>query len=275
MFYRVKGVPALPPEGMVVIPAGINSGTNPLGAGESYSIKYPETYSLTNESAFYMDATEVTKGQWDVVYNWATNHNYSFSSPGYGQGADHPVFRVNWYDCAKWCNARSEMNGLIPCYTVGGGIYKTGESAPDCDLDAGGYRLPTSGEWEYAARGGLSGKRFPWGDTITHSEANYYSSTIYEYDTSPTRQYHPDYGNERYPYTSPAGSFAANGYGLYDMSGHLAEWCTDWYSGFEGSRRETRGGRWSAAANHARCGQEKWAYPDSSELLIGFRAVYP
>ena len=89
MFFSVKGIPALPPEGMDEVPSGINSGTNPLATGESYSIKYPETYSLTNKSAFYMDATEVTKGQWDTVYTWATNHNYSFSSPGYGQSILH------------------------------------------------------------------------------------------------------------------------------------------------------------------------------------------
>ena len=226
MFFQVKGTPAIP-EGMVVIPAGINSGTNPLGAGESYSTDYPQTYSLTNGSAFYMDATEVTKEQWDVVYTCATNHSYSFSSPGYSKGTNHPVFWVNWYDCAKWCNARSEMNGLTPCYTVSSNVYKTGESTPDCDLDAGGYRLPTSDEWEYAARGGLNSKRFPWGDTITHSEANYYSSSVYDYDISPTRQYHPDYWGIHEPYTSPLGSFAANDYGLYDISGNMSEWSND------------------------------------------------
>ena len=275
MYFRVSGTLALPLEGMVEIPAGINSGTNPLGAGESYQVYYPETYSLTNETAFYMDATEVTKAKWDVVYNWATNHSYSFSSPGYGQGMDHPVFMVNWYDSAKWCNARSEMSGKTPCYTVDGSIYKTGESTPDCDLDAVGHRLPTSGEWEYAARGGLSGKRFPWGDTITHSEANYYSSSTYDYDTSPTRQYHPDYGNEHSPFTSPAGSFAANGYGLYDMTGNMFEWSADWHPSFEGTSRGIRSGSAHADARNARCGYEYWSYPGESSVFVGFRSVLP
>ncbi len=144
--------------GMVRIPGGTNSGSDDFGA-----------YSLT-VSSFYMDRTKVTKAQWDRVYNWAVSHGYSFDNAGSGKASNHPVQNVNWYDCVKWCNARSEMEGKTPCYNL---------STWSCDFNANGYRLPTSDEWEYAARGGLSGKRFPWGDTITHSQANYYSSSSY------------------------------------------------------------------------------------------------
>jgi formylglycine-generating enzyme required for sulfatase activity len=266
MFFRVQGEAyVFVPEGMLQVPEGVNSGADPeFGA-----------YSLTNESAFYMDATEVTKAQWDEVYTWATNNSYSFSNAGSGKATNHPVHSVSWYDCVKWCNARSEMDGQTPCYTVSGSIYKTGESTPDCDLDAGGYRLPNSTEWEYAARGGLSGKRFPWGDTITHSNANYYSDSSYSYDISATRQYHPDYDDDVRPYTNPAGAFAANGYGLFDMSGNLLEFCNDWYPGYEGTLRIMRGGCWYWDASTACCGLRKWITYKFGYDYIGFRTVFP
>jgi len=126
--------------GMVRIPGGTNSGTNPLADGESYTNYYPATYSLT-ASTFYMDATEVTKAQWDDVYSWAVTNGYSFDNAGSGKAANHPVHTVSWYDCVKWCNARSEMDGRTPCYTVSESVYKTGQSSQSCNLIANGYGL--------------------------------------------------------------------------------------------------------------------------------------
>ena len=71
-------------------------------------------------------------------------------------------------------DAASERDGLKPCYTVDKTVYRSGVSdAVACDWQADGYRLPTEAEWEAAARGGLVGKRFPWGDTISQERANY------------------------------------------------------------------------------------------------------
>jgi len=261
MCYRVVATVTNAPSGMVRIPAGTNAGTDPDFG----------TYSLTVE-AFCMDRYEVTMAQWDEVYAWAVAHGYSFDSEGGAKGWYHPVYTVNWYDCVKWCNARSQKEGRTPCYTVGGNVYMTGQSAPNCNFAANGYRLPTNTEWSYAARGGLSGQRFPWGDTITHSHANYYSSSAYSYDTSPTRGYHPDYvdGDGIPRYTSPAGSFAANGYGLYDMAGNVSEWCWDWELG---SDQPIRGGNFSYDAFDARCGFRLWAPPDFDGFDYGFRTV--
>ncbi|MEI8207406.1 MAG: SUMF1/EgtB/PvdO family nonheme iron enzyme [Kiritimatiellales bacterium] len=247
------------PDGMVLIPAGTNSGTDPdFGA-----------YSLT-VADFCMDRSEVTKAQWDAVYAWAVTNGYRFDNAGSGKTASHPVQTVNWYDTVKWCNARSEKEGRSPCYTTNGVIYKTGQNTnADCNFFATGYRLPTNTEWEYAVRGGLSGKRFPWGDTITHSNANYNSSASYSYDVCSTRGYNPAYTNGAIPYTSVAGSFSANSYGLYDMAGNVYEWCWDQ----SGSDRGVRGGGWYYFAYYARCGKASWRNPDYASDSYGIRSV--
>jgi formylglycine-generating enzyme required for sulfatase activity len=252
------------PEGMVLIPGGTNSGTDPdYGA-----------YSLTVNS-FYMDATEVTKAKWDEVYTWAIANGYGFDHAGSDKAANHPVHTVSWYDCVKWCNARSQKEERPAVYTVGGAVYRTGQRDDVVQTSAAGYRLPMDIEWQYAARGGLSGRRFPWGDEIQHARANYYSSSAYSYDTSSTRGYHPTYATGAAPYTSPVGSFAANGYGLYDMAGNVWEWCLDWFPGYEGSGRVERGGGWAYGADYCRVGYRFYINPDLAYSDIGFRSVLP
>ncbi len=254
------------PSGMVEIPAGSNSGTNPLVDGESYDTIYPSNYFLTVD-AFYMDPYEITKAQWDEVYSWATNNNYLFENSGMGEATNHPVHTVDWYDCVKWCNARSEKEGRDPCYTTNGIIYKAAQADPDCDFGANGYRLATHDEWEYAARGGLVGKRFSWGDMISHSNANYRGRGA---SYSLSSEFHPDYyevGEE--PFTSPVGSFSTNGFGLYDMVGNVYE--RAWTS--NGANRANCSGSWGTDAPNSRVGKQGYAPPDEENIYSGFRVA--
>jgi formylglycine-generating enzyme required for sulfatase activity len=269
--------------GFSLIPAGSFQMGNAMAADTD--ITNAPIRSVT-VSAFYMAQNLVTKEEWDTVRVWGLTHGYTDLAVGAGKAVNHPVQTITWYDMVKWCNAHSEKDGLTPCYTVSGVTYRTGSSdVADCNWAANGYRLPSEAEWEKAARGGLSGKRFPWGDTITHSQANYTSTTGYAYDVSPTRGYHPVWGTGSPPYTSPVESFAPNGYGLYDMAGNLYEWCWDWYGAYaagsqtdprgvaSGSFRVVRGGGWDSIARYCRVAFRVNGGPSSSYGSVGFRTA--
>ncbi|HOG48991.1 MAG TPA: SUMF1/EgtB/PvdO family nonheme iron enzyme, partial [Lentisphaeria bacterium] len=256
------------------IPAGaFAAGTNPLAAREYYaSGYYPKTYTLNILDVYFIGKYEVTKEVWDIVCEWGRANGYNDLPDGVAKAADHPVTNVNWYDCVKWCNARSEMEWREPCYTVGGEVYRVGEDdSVACNWTASGYRLPRDFEWEYAARGGLADQRFPWGDTITHDNANYNSDIFYTYDLSLTRGYHPGWNDLIDPYTSPVGTFPPNGYDLYDVAGNVYEWCWDWYGGLIGSDRVRRGGNWYYGAYHCRVGFRRGGDPSRRNYGDGFR----
>ncbi|QHI69049.1 formylglycine-generating enzyme family protein [Tichowtungia aerotolerans] len=247
-------------EGMVYIPAG-TAYIADLDFG---------TYSCASPG-FYMDASEITKGQWDVVYEWAVSNGYAFSHVGAGKGDGHPVHTISWYDSVKWCNARSEMEGLTPCYWVNDAVYRTGTEDPSVDMNVIGYRLPTGEEWEYAARGGIS-ERFSFGDQIDAGKANCaLNGSLFEYDTSGYAQltFHPVHADGSLPYTSPAGSYPPNGFGLYDMTGNVWEWC----NGGTNGAREIRGGSWMNDASFARNGLQAFGDPEFSYYHLGFRCV--
>lgn len=275
-------VPPEPPRsGFALIPAGSFQMGDSFG--EAWSAERP--VHTVYVSAFYMGRTEVTYGQWLEVLAWAAANGYTdLAGVGSGKAADHPVHSVAWLDVVKWCNAFSERDGLDPVYRASNGeVYRTGQVAPVIEYGNRGYRLPSEAEWEKAARGGLSGQRFPWGDTITHSQANYDSYDSYAHDLSATRGHHPSYTSGGTPFTSPVGSFRANGYGLYDMAGNLWEWCNDWYGNYasspvsdprgpsSGSDRMSRGGSWNNDARRCRVSVRNYSTPDYHLNLIGFR----
>jgi sulfatase modifying factor 1 len=219
--------------------------------------------------------------------------------------SDDPMVEVSWYGAAAYCNWRSSEEGKESCYNL---------STWDCNFATHGYRLPTEAEWEYAARGGLSGKRFPWSDpNISHSRANYYARPgSYPYDENPTSGHHPLWIDGILPFSSPVGFFdgtmkykagcnwpgsatsyqttsGANNYGLYDMAGNAWEWCNDWYSmgwynsnptnnptgPITGTSRVRHGGSWSYYAYHCRVACRDHTYPTHRGTGGGFRIVLP
>jgi formylglycine-generating enzyme required for sulfatase activity len=289
-FYRVVAfsrTTTTVPAGMVLIPAGTFEMGDTFAEGEVYELPVHSVYV----NAFYMDKYEVSKALWDQVKAWSGTNGYNYDNAGSGKATNHPVQSIDWYDMVKWCNARSQKEGRVPAYYTDAAltnVYKTGQLAPYVNWNAG-YRLPTEAEWEKGARGGASGHRFPWSDvdTITHSQANYYSDSSYSYDISPTRGYNPAFNDGIMPYTSPVGSFAPNGYGLYDTAGNVWEWCWDWAGNYpntaqtdprgpgSGSTRVGRGGNWNYYAGHCRDAYRYGNSPNYSATNIGFRCALP
>ncbi len=288
-------VPIAPaPSGMALIPAGAFTMGNCMDPNEGNPNELP--LHTVYVSAFYMDKYDVTYALWQQVYHWAVAHGYSFDYAGSGKAANHPVQTVDWYDCVKWCNARSEMEGRTPAYYTSAAqatVYRAGW----VDVDNSwvkwnaGYRLPTEAEWEKAARGGLSGRRFPWGNTISESKANYYAwplslnSSGYAYDVNPYTGCNPSFGMGNLPYTSPVNTFAPNGYGLYDMAGNVWQWCWDWFGGYSsgsqtdphgptsGPSRMIRGGGWDGDAVNCRAADRNFYWVVNH--YVGCRPVLP
>ncbi|MBN1492349.1 MAG: formylglycine-generating enzyme family protein, partial [Phycisphaerae bacterium] len=275
------------PPGMVLIPAGEFQMGDTFNEGGTDERPVHAVYV----DAFYMDRYEVTNQQYADALNWAnsqgnqitvtsgvvykynsgTSYPYcdTTTSSGYSRitwngttfgvtpgKENHPMVMVSWYGSVAYANWRSAMQGKPLCYDL---------STWACNFSATGYRLPTEAEWEKAARGGVSGQRFPHGNTINHDHANYLANgSAFTYDTSPytTDTYHPTFAVGGTPYTSPVGYFAPNGYGLYDMAGNVWEWCNDWWSSTyytsspynnprgptSGTYRVLRGGGWSYVA---------------------------
>ena len=235
------------PTGMVLIPTGeFQMGSTNGGRDE----KPVHTVHL---DAFYMDKHEVTVGEYKKFVQ-ATGHRTLSESVFRCSPTDqHPVVGVSWHDAmayAQWA----------------------------------GKRLPTEAEWEKAARGGLIGQKYPWGNSIHSSKANYNKNT-----KSGTHD----------EQTTPVGKYPANKYDLFDMSGNVSEWCLDAYqkdfyansprqnpiAGAEHlnqivdkfknieTRRVVRGGSWSFNAKSVRVANRLGEKPSLLSSDVGFRCV--
>jgi formylglycine-generating enzyme required for sulfatase activity len=281
---------------MALIPAGSFTMGDTFNEGISIELPLHPVYV----SAFYMDKYDVPLALWQQVHNWAITHGYTFDNAGLGKAANYPVM-IDWYDSVKWCNARSEMEGRTPAYYTDGTqttVYRTGQVDVDNSSvnSNAGYRLPTEAEWEKAARGGLSGQRFPWGNTISWSQANYISHPLsldpsngYDYDLATAIGFDPTFATGSYN-TSPVNYFAPNGYGLYDMAGNVWQWCWDWlfygdYSSSSqtdprgptsGSSRVLRGGGCGGGVFYCRTADRYYGNPADDGfgvVVFGFRSV--
>ena len=228
--------------------------------------------------SFHIATNEVTLQEWKRVLEWAKKNGYQLDHPGTGKAEDHPVADISWYDAVKWSNAKSEMEGLKPCYfsstaRATSAVYRKGSLDllnAFVDWDASGYRLPTEAEWEKAARGGVTGLKYPHGNEIGKEVANFSMST-------------------RNSGSKSVGSYDPNRYGLFDMAGNVQEWCWDRYvadgyktsgkkdpkGGDTGSDRVNRGGGWYGNAGKCRVARRDFFPPTTAVGSLGFRLVRP
>jgi sulfatase modifying factor 1 len=227
----------------VMIPAGtFQMGCVP--ADKECSENEKPRHAITISRPFLMMITPVTVAQYRRFAKATGRVTASVPElgPAFAQGDDHPVVDVVWNDAVAYCSW------------------------------AGG-RLPTEAEWEYAARGGKGGLKYPWGDSISHDNANFKGTGR----------------RDRWKYTSPVGSFEANGFGLFDMVGNVWEWCADLYDEnyyasspsvdpqgpSSGSSRVMRGGSWNFDPKSLRISVRGWIVPWGGCDSGGFRCVRP
>ncbi|MGL1893383.1 MAG: formylglycine-generating enzyme family protein [Spirochaetaceae bacterium] len=184
-------------------------------------------------SDFSIGKYEVTYGLWYEVYSWAIANEYVFANEGTeghdgSSGAapttaeDEPVTEVNWRDMIIWCNAYSEKNDVTPVYEDSlGNVIKNSSDSNAAVFDSlipnnlnAGYRLPTEGEWLFAARGGNISNSYIYSGSNTIDDVAWYYDNSYSIGTH------------------NVGEKQANELGLYDMTGNVTESCFDGYTDY-------------------------------------------
>lgn len=229
-------------------------------------------------SSFSIDKYEVTYELWTDIRNWGLTRGYTDLPPGTNGsnpiGSNNPVSEITWHDAVKWCNARSEKEGLAPAYYTNGTqstVYRTGLTNINNDAvqwKSKGYRLPTEAEWEFAARGGAKTLGY------MYSGSNNPDSVAW-------------YGSNSASSTHTVGQKTANELGLYDMTGNVFEWSWDWYGSAYPSGgttdprgpsttqtyRSLRGGGFGSAQIYCRVSERTNLNPNYKGPTNGFRCV--
>ena len=224
--------------------------------------------SLTIGDLYVCDH-EVTRGEFKSLMGTDPSMADAYDKDGNKLTGDdvlnNPVNYVNWYDAIVYCNKLSIKEGLTPCYTISGstdpdnwGSVPTSRGskwdAATCDFTANGYRLPTEAEWEWLARGG---ENYTYAGSDTVDDVAWYAVTTGSTGSSRTG-------------SRDVKTKAANGYGLYDMSGNVWEWCWDWYEGYN---RVRRGGAWYNGAFRCEVAYRYSYDPSERYNDVGFRLV--
>jgi formylglycine-generating enzyme len=210
---------------------------------------------------------------------WIHDFTYSFNEPMAHSYFVHPAYDhyplvgVNWKQARAFCIWRSE---LLNDYLESNG-----------DVRVNDFRLPTESEWEWAARGGLDMSPFPWGGPYIRN-----SNGCFLGNYKPLRGNYIDDGGI---HTVIVAHYAPNDFGLYDMSGNVAEWCSDAYDesaynfahdlnmhySYEAKkddpealkRKVIRGGSWKDIGYYMHTSSRSYEYQDTAKCYIGFRCV--